>query len=145
MYLNYRQQCSLDWHTALLAAFAFDMDNHGSVVCGADISDVGLAQLVCAQARRRAGSEQARDLFQPNMFGPKKSRSHAWVSSSASTANHAGRLDPRSKSRPAPCGLIGGVGVVEVGGRKLCDEGLFVSIAVVVGRGQGRSHTFNVQ
>jgi hypothetical protein len=55
------------------------------------------------------------------------------------------RLGPRSKSRPAACGLIGGGSVVEVGGRKLCDKDLFVSIAVGVGRGQDRSHTFYVK
>jgi hypothetical protein len=144
MYLNYRQQCSLDWHTALLAAFAFDMDNHGSVVCGANISDVGLAQLVCAQARRTVRSEQARDLFQPNIFGQKVM---------------IARIGIQQCFNRKPCRATGSeievtsgpqradrwCGVVEVGGRKLCHEGLFVSIAVGVGRGQDRSHPFNVQ
>jgi hypothetical protein len=36
----------LDGHAAFLAAFAFDADDRGAVVGGADVADIGLAEFL---------------------------------------------------------------------------------------------------
>jgi hypothetical protein len=64
MYLNYRQQCSLDWHTALLAAFALTC-KAAAPSSGADVSDVGLEQFTCAQAGQECGQNDREIPFKP--------------------------------------------------------------------------------
>ncbi len=37
-------------HSAFFSAFTFDVDDSGAVVGGADVADVGLAELIGAEA-----------------------------------------------------------------------------------------------
>jgi hypothetical protein len=39
------------------SAFAFDLDDSGSVVGGADVADVGLAELICTEAGKQRSED----------------------------------------------------------------------------------------
>jgi hypothetical protein len=45
--LDDREQFGLDGNAAFLAAFAVDVDDCGSVVGGADVAHIGLAEFLC--------------------------------------------------------------------------------------------------
>jgi hypothetical protein len=47
------QEFGLNPHAAFFSAFTFDVDDRGAVVGGADVADVGLTGLVCAEAGPR--------------------------------------------------------------------------------------------
>ncbi|MFZ3269331.1 MAG: hypothetical protein WA285_12005 [Mycobacterium sp.] len=44
VYLDDGEQSGFDGHGAFLAAFAFDEDDGGPVIGGADIADIGLTE-----------------------------------------------------------------------------------------------------
>ena len=63
--LNHRQQFGFDGYAAFLTDFAFDVDNCGAVVGSADVADVSLAELVCAQAGKKCGEDKCEIAFGP--------------------------------------------------------------------------------
>jgi hypothetical protein len=53
--LDHGEQFGLDGHAAFFAAFAFDVDDGGPVVGGADIADIGSLEFLGAQAGKQPG------------------------------------------------------------------------------------------
>ena len=51
------EQFGLDGHAAFLAAFAFDVDDGGPVIGGADIADICSLEFLGAQAGKQSGED----------------------------------------------------------------------------------------
>ena len=67
--LDHRQQFGLNGDAALFSAFAFEADDRGTIVGGADVAHIGLAEFVGAQAGQQPGEDDGEINVRPNRFG----------------------------------------------------------------------------